>query len=88
MFAGCAGKQPPLPIYGQVPGFELISENGQPFDRKSLDGKIWVADFIFTTCSGPCPRMPCGTAAQIEPLGTIHCVGCLVTAEIRSKSSS
>ena len=22
-----------------------------------LAGKIWVADFIYTTCPGPCPRM-------------------------------
>lgn len=55
--SGCARRQPPLPIYGQIPVFELTDENGRPFDRKSLDGKIWVADFIFTTCTGPCPRM-------------------------------
>src|SRR2546425_3583191 len=57
VFCGCSGKQPPLPVYGQVPGFDLTAETGQPFNRKSLDGKIWVADFIFTTCTGPCPRM-------------------------------
>jgi protein SCO1 len=56
-FSGCAGKQQPLPIYGQVPGFELTSETGQPFSSKSLDGKVWVADLIYTTCPGPCPRM-------------------------------
>src|SRR2546426_8390702 len=55
--AACARKQPPLPIYGQIPAFELTAENGRPFDRNSLDGKIWVADFIFTTCTGPCPRI-------------------------------
>src|ERR1022692_1522079 len=55
--SGCIAKQPPLPILGQVPGFELTAETGQPFDRKSLDGKVWVADFIYTTCPGPCPRM-------------------------------
>src|SRR2546425_6501414 len=57
VFCGCSGKQPPLPVYGQVPGFDLTAETGQPFNRKSLDGKVWVADFIFTTCTGPCPRM-------------------------------
>jgi protein SCO1/2 len=57
VFSGCAPKQPPLPVYGQVPAFELTAETGQPFDRKSLDGKVWVADFIFTTCTGPCPRI-------------------------------
>jgi protein SCO1/2 len=57
VLAGCIAKPPPLPVYGQAPHFELISETGQPFDGKSLDGKVWVADFIFTTCTGPCPRM-------------------------------
>ena len=57
VLSGCAPKQPPLPVYGQIPAFELTAETGQPFDRKSLDGKVWVADFIFTTCTGPCPRI-------------------------------
>src|SRR6266481_7297210 len=57
MVAGCVRQPPPLPVLGQIPGFELTDETGQPFDRKALDGKVWVADFIFTTCTGPCPRM-------------------------------
>ena len=28
-----------------------------PFGRADLLGKVWVADFIFTRCSGPCPLM-------------------------------
>jgi protein SCO1/2 len=47
----------PLPILGQVPDFELIDQTGQPFGSKSLDGHIFVADFIYTTCNGPCPMM-------------------------------
>lgn len=54
--AGCA-RRAPLPIYGQVPDFELTAQSGEAIQRKMLDGKIWVADFIFTHCSGPCPRM-------------------------------
>jgi protein SCO1/2 len=53
---GCS-KPAPLPVLGQVPGFTLTAESGQLFDRKALDGKVWVADFIYTTCPGPCPRM-------------------------------
>ena len=56
ILAGCAPEKP-LPIYGQVAPFELTAETGQPFESKALDGKVWVADFIFTTCQGPCPRM-------------------------------
>lgn len=55
-FAGCA-RHEALPVYAHVPAFTLTSETGATFDSSILDGKIWVADFFFTTCMGPCPRM-------------------------------
>jgi protein SCO1/2 len=42
---------------GEVPRFELVDQNGKPFDSGSLNGHVWVADFIYTTCKGPCPMM-------------------------------
>jgi protein SCO1 len=54
--AGCAGR-PPLPVLGEAPPFQLTSQTGETFERKALDGHVWVADFIFTSCPGPCPRM-------------------------------
>lgn len=50
-------QQPPLPAYGVVPEFHLTAQTAQPFDSRSLQGKVWVVDFIFTNCPGPCPRM-------------------------------
>ncbi len=52
----CAKLQP-LPVMGTVPEFQLIAESGAPFDSRSLSGHVWVADFIYTTCTGPCPMM-------------------------------
>jgi protein SCO1/2 len=48
-----------LPSHGFVPQFNtLTDQSGRPFDsNQSLHGKVWVANFIFTTCAGPCPRM-------------------------------
>ncbi|HXN45665.1 MAG TPA: DUF420 domain-containing protein [Bryobacteraceae bacterium] len=54
--AGCA-RHETMPVYGRVPAFVLTSQTGATFDSKTLEGKIWVADFFFTTCMGPCPRM-------------------------------
>jgi protein SCO1/2 len=42
---------------GKIAPFELTAENGKDFSSQSLDGHPWVADFIFTHCPGPCPRM-------------------------------
>lgn len=47
----------PLPELGQVAPFRLTDQAGQPFDSRSLAGHVWVADFIYTTCPGPCPMM-------------------------------
>src|SRR5665213_3309518 len=54
--AGCASK-PALPSFGVVPDFTLTDQTGAKFSSTALDKKIWSADFIFTNCPGPCPRM-------------------------------
>lgn len=54
--AGCSSK-PDLPTLGSVERFELTDQTSKTFDSAQLKGKIWVADFFFTTCPGPCPRM-------------------------------
>jgi protein SCO1 len=53
----CGPHQSALQVFYDVPEFQLTAQDGQPFDSKVLRGKIWVADFIYTTCPGPCPRM-------------------------------
>jgi protein SCO1/2 len=50
-------KPKELPVLGEIPQFQLTAQTGQPFDSKVLDGHVWVADFIYTTCPGPCPMM-------------------------------
>ena len=54
--AGCASK-PALPSFGVVPDFTLTDQTGAKFSSTALDKKVWIADFIFTNCPGPCPRM-------------------------------
>ena len=46
-----------LPSFAQVPDFSLTSSNSQPFGKQQLKGKIWVANFFFSSCQGPCPAM-------------------------------
>jgi len=53
----CTKPASSLQVYYDVPEFQLISQDGKAFDSKALQGKIWVADFMYTTCPGPCPRM-------------------------------
>jgi protein SCO1 len=52
-----------LPVIRAVPEFALTDQNGQTVTNADLRGKIWIADFIFTRCAGPCPLM---TARMLE----------------------
>lgn len=55
--AGISACRKPLPAYGAVPDFTLTSQTGSAFHASTLDGSVWVAEFFFTHCTGPCPRM-------------------------------
>ena len=52
-----------LPVIRAVPEFALTDQSGQTVTNADLRGKIWIADFIFTRCAGPCPLM---TARMLE----------------------
>jgi len=54
-----------LPVYGVVPDFTLIDQNRQPLRRADLEGKIWIANFIYTNCPDECPLMT-AEMAQIQ----------------------
>ena len=57
LLSGCS-TYVSLPTYGVVPDFALTDQLGREFQREErLAGKVWLANFIFTTCAGPCPRM-------------------------------
>jgi protein SCO1/2 len=45
-----------------VPPFALTERSGRTITNADLAGKIWVADFIYTTCPGPCPLVTASMA--------------------------
>ena len=46
-----------LPRYWPVPEFTLIERSRETVTLADLRGKVWVGDFFYTTCPGPCPMM-------------------------------
>ena len=58
----CSAPEP-LPDYGATPAFSLTERTGRTVSSSELAGKVWIADFIFTTCAGPCPLMSTHMAA-------------------------
>ena len=43
--------------YHTVSDFLFINQNGDTITQKNYEGKIYVADFFFTTCGSICPKM-------------------------------
>lgn len=48
---------PDLPQLGKIQDFSLTNQRGEPFRLSDLSGQVWIANFIFTSCGGQCPRM-------------------------------
>lgn len=57
LFLAACSQPGHLEVMGRLQPFRLSAQTGQPFDSKSLEGHVWVADFFFTSCPGPCPMM-------------------------------
>ncbi len=43
--------------YHQIADFSLVNQLGDTITQKTFDGRIYVADFFFTTCATICPIM-------------------------------
>lgn len=43
--------------FNAVQAFELVERSGRATGRDDLLGRPWVCGFIFTRCSGPCPKI-------------------------------
>ena len=76
-------RQRTVSSYGLVPSFQLTNQNGQPFGSPQLSGKIWIADFIYTTCPGPCPMISSRMSELQKPLdkSDVHLVSFSVDPE-------
>ena len=70
IFISCASDQTELPFLGptqtladgsvkhhQIPAFSFVNQYGDTVTNADFDGKVYVADFFFTTCPTICPVM-------------------------------
>lgn len=54
-----------LQVSSEVPSFSLIDQSRRRITREDLLGKVWIANFIFTSCQLTCPRQS-ATMAQLQ----------------------
>ena len=49
--------EPQLPVLSYVQNFSFSNQEGKPITEKDVAGKVYVAEYFFTTCHGICPKM-------------------------------
>lgn len=46
-----------MPVLSYVQPFRFNDQYGQSFSQEQAQGKVYVAEYFFTTCPGICPKM-------------------------------
>lgn len=57
LFLSACNKDVKNPLNYKLNSFSYIDQNEQGYGLAELKGKVWVADFIFTSCETVCPPM-------------------------------
>lgn len=57
LFAGTEYYKVKLPVLTYVKDFSFTDQEGKKITEKDVDGKVYVAEYFFTTCKGICPKM-------------------------------
>ncbi|HVY75229.1 MAG TPA: SCO family protein [Puia sp.] len=54
------------PVLSEVKPFSFLDQDGQRITNKDLHGKVYVAEYFFTTCKGICPKLNTNLKAVYE----------------------
>ncbi|WP_158555850.1 SCO family protein [Peribacillus glennii] len=57
LLAACGPNKVPDAKNWDIESFTFTDQEGEPFSKSDLKGKVWVADFIFTNCETVCLPM-------------------------------
>lgn len=80
VLTACAKKD--LPVLATVAPFALTDQSGGAWDSQGLNGKVWVANFVFTRCPTICPTFTAKMASIQKQSGDdLHLVSFSVDPE-------
>ena len=57
LFAGTDYYKAKLPLLNYVQNFSFTDQDGKQLTQRNMEGKVYVAEYFFTTCKGICPKM-------------------------------
>lgn len=59
-----------LPVLAKVRPFRFVRQDGVEVTERDVAGRVYVAEFFFTTCKGICPKMNRNLRAVYEAFGS------------------
>ncbi|RFU66464.1 SCO family protein [Peribacillus saganii] len=68
LISGCGKTEVPNAKNWPVEDFAFTDQEGASFSKKDLKGKVWVSNFIFTSCEDVCLPMTANMAKLQEKL--------------------
>lgn len=60
--AACGGEPSAAPLNMKIEPFAFADQDGRPVSSDDLNGKVWIAHFIFTSCTTVCPTLTANMA--------------------------
>ena len=57
LFSGTDYYKVKLPVLNYIQDFSFTGQNRNEVNQHNVDGKVYVAEYFFTTCKGICPKM-------------------------------
>lgn len=57
VLTACSSNKIPNAKNWEIENFKFVDQNDKSFSKQDLKGKVWVADFIFTSCENVCLPM-------------------------------
>jgi protein SCO1 len=57
LFRGTDNWKAKLPVISYVKPFSFINQDGDTVTQRNTDGKVYIANYFFVTCTGICPVM-------------------------------
>jgi protein SCO1/2 len=66
LFSGTDWYKVKLPILNYVQDFSFTGQDGKSVTEHDVYGKVYVADYFFTSCKGICPKMNANLAVIYE----------------------
>lgn len=74
-------------IFHEIPDFSYINQHGETVSKSDVLGKVFVADFFFTTCPTICPKMTSQMKrlqAKTKDIAELHFLSFTINPDIDS----